>query len=112
MHVTVSPLFASLDEDGNSHFNMRFLGSVEVSGHKGDDVLCQAINKVRPTSGVSRDHVFYVIALIIYVVLQWLLNGKYVGTPTGGSLPPVSQNNPTPTHRVSGDQPIRNTYAR
>ncbi|XP_048769960.1 C-Jun-amino-terminal kinase-interacting protein 1-like isoform X3 [Ostrea edulis] len=34
------------DEDGNSHFNMRFLGSVEVSGHKGDDVLCQAINKV------------------------------------------------------------------
>lgn len=35
------------DEDGNSHFNMRFLGSVEVSGHKGDDVLCQAINKVR-----------------------------------------------------------------
>ena len=35
------------DEDGNSHFNMRFLGSVEVSGHKGDEILCQAINKVR-----------------------------------------------------------------
>ncbi|XP_062576273.1 uncharacterized protein LOC134238176 [Saccostrea cucullata] len=37
---------ADTDGDGNFHFNMRFLGSVEVSGHKGDDVLCQAINKV------------------------------------------------------------------
>lgn len=36
-----------LDEDGNFYFNMRFLGFVEVSGYKGDDVLCQVINKVR-----------------------------------------------------------------
>lgn len=71
MHVTVSPLLASVDEDGNSHFNMRFLGSVEVSGHKGDDVLCQAINKVRTTSGVSRDHVFLMYLCSTTMVVKW-----------------------------------------
>ncbi|OWF50200.1 C-Jun-amino-terminal kinase-interacting protein 1-like [Mizuhopecten yessoensis] len=34
------------ETDGTSHFNMRFLGSVEVNEHKGDTVLCQAINKI------------------------------------------------------------------
>ncbi|XP_033739818.1 C-Jun-amino-terminal kinase-interacting protein 1-like [Pecten maximus] len=34
------------ETDGTSHFNMRFLGSVEVNEHKGDAVLCQAINKI------------------------------------------------------------------
>ncbi|XP_052087011.1 C-Jun-amino-terminal kinase-interacting protein 1-like isoform X2 [Mytilus californianus] len=34
------------DEDGSWRFQLRFLGSVEVNGHKGDEVLCQAINKV------------------------------------------------------------------
>ncbi len=27
-------------------FNLHFLGSIEVNQHKGNDVLCQAINKV------------------------------------------------------------------
>ncbi|VDI63227.1 mitogen-activated protein kinase 8 interacting protein 1 [Mytilus galloprovincialis] len=34
------------DEDGSWRFQLRFLGSVEVNSHKGDEVLCQAINKV------------------------------------------------------------------
>ncbi|XP_060080204.1 C-Jun-amino-terminal kinase-interacting protein 2-like [Ylistrum balloti] len=34
------------ETDGTYHFNMRFLGSVEVNEHKGDAVLCQAINKI------------------------------------------------------------------
>lgn len=34
------------EEDGSWRFQLRFLGSVEVNGHKGDEVLCQAINKV------------------------------------------------------------------
>ena len=38
--------FTLSDEDGVSRFTMQFLGSVEVNEHKGDDVLCQAINKV------------------------------------------------------------------
>ncbi|KAJ8315687.1 hypothetical protein KUTeg_007837 [Tegillarca granosa] len=37
------------DQDGCSKFNLRFLGSVEVNYHKGDDVLVQAINKVALT---------------------------------------------------------------
>lgn len=34
------------EEDGCAKFYLRFLGSVEVNYHKGDEVLCQAINKV------------------------------------------------------------------
>ncbi|XP_052807808.1 JNK-interacting protein 1-like [Mya arenaria] len=34
------------EENGCSKFFLRFLGSVEVNYHKGDEVLCQAINKV------------------------------------------------------------------
>lgn len=34
------------EEIGCSKFLLRFLGSVEVNYHKGDEVLCQAINKV------------------------------------------------------------------
>lgn len=56
------------DEDGNSHFNMRFLGSVEVSGHKGDDVLCQAINKVRHQLPVYHVIIFNVNALVCCII--------------------------------------------
>jgi len=35
-----------LEENGCSKFFLRFLGSVEVNYHKGDEILCQAINKV------------------------------------------------------------------
>lgn len=34
------------EENGCSKFFLRFLGSVEVNYHKGDEILCQAINKV------------------------------------------------------------------
>lgn len=34
------------EENGCSKFLLRFLGSVEVNYHNGDEVLCQAINKV------------------------------------------------------------------
>lgn len=34
------------EEDGSWRFQLRFLGSVEVNGHKGDEILCQAINKI------------------------------------------------------------------
>jgi len=40
----VSLLFT--EDNGCSKFFLRFLGSVEVNYHKGDEVLCQAINKV------------------------------------------------------------------
>lgn len=34
------------DEDEYWKFSMRFLGSVEVASHKGDETLVQAISKV------------------------------------------------------------------
>ncbi|XP_041353875.1 uncharacterized protein LOC121371793 [Gigantopelta aegis] len=37
------------DEEDCQKFNIKFMGSVEVNSHKGDDVLCQAINKVALT---------------------------------------------------------------
>ena len=39
-------LYYLSEEDGCTKFYLRFLGSVEVNYHKGDEVLCQAINKV------------------------------------------------------------------
>ena len=39
-------LYYLSEEDGCAKFYLRFLGSVEVNYHKGDEVLCQAINKV------------------------------------------------------------------
>jgi hypothetical protein len=38
--------FTISEENGCSKFFLRFLGSVEVNYHKGDEILCQAINKV------------------------------------------------------------------
>ena len=42
----MSAFYYISEEDGCAKFYLRFLGSVEVNYHKGDEVLCQAINKV------------------------------------------------------------------
>ncbi|KAL3883764.1 hypothetical protein ACJMK2_029996 [Sinanodonta woodiana] len=34
------------EEDETSKFTLKFLGSIEVNYHKGDEILCQAINRV------------------------------------------------------------------
>jgi len=48
-------------------FFLKFLGSIEVSYHRGNDVLCQAINKVQ-----LRDRLVHFVYLMVYSVFSVL----------------------------------------
>ena len=48
-------LFAAKSSEWMDRYRMKFLGSVQVPYHKGNDVLCAAMQKVR---GVGKHTVF------------------------------------------------------
>ena len=53
--------------DRTVRYMLRFLGSVEVSYHKGNDVLCQAIHKVWKNIHYTLVHAIVLILLIQYL---------------------------------------------
>lgn len=55
-------MFYQFADGRNSKFFVKYLGSIEVGYHKGDDALCQAINKV---------YASYIYIRPVFIIIHW-----------------------------------------